>query len=175
MSFRRVDAALDRLMTAIRWALALGFVAAVALNFANVIARYVFNDAMLGADEVQIYIMVALAFLGAAVVSWHGRHLRMDVIARALPRRMQAALRAAEIVLVAVLAGFTAVQSSYYAEQMRALDRMSDNAGIPMWIPHGMVALGFGLIALIAIWRGIGGIRGQSAVGAGGRSEGKRA
>jgi TRAP-type C4-dicarboxylate transport system permease small subunit len=26
-------------------------------------------------------------------------------------------------------------------------------AGVPMWIPHGTVALGFGLILIIAIWR----------------------
>jgi TRAP-type C4-dicarboxylate transport system permease small subunit len=25
-------------------------------------------------------------------------------------------------------------------------------AGVPMWIPHGTVALGFGLILLLAVW-----------------------
>jgi len=164
--------ALDRLMTAIRWLLAAAFVLAVALNFANVIGRYVFGRSMLGADEIQIYIMVAMTFLGAAVVSWRGEHLRMNVIARALPGAMQAALHAAEVVLAVALTGFVAVQSSHYAAQMLALDRMSDNAGIPLWIPHGAVALGFGLVALIAGWRGFEDIR---AGGAGGRSENRRA
>jgi TRAP-type C4-dicarboxylate transport system permease small subunit len=163
--------ALDRLVTAIRWLLAAAFVLAVALNFANVIGRYVFGRSMLGADEIQIYIMVAMTFLGAAVVSWRGEHLRMNVIARALPGAMQAALHAAEVVLAVALAGFVAVQSSHYAAQMLALDRMSDNAGIPLWIPHGSVALGFALIALIAAWRGFEEIRARGAKGTGGPSE----
>jgi TRAP-type C4-dicarboxylate transport system permease small subunit len=29
-------------------------------------------------------------------------------------------------------------------------------AGVPMWIPHGTVALGFGLILFVAIWRMVG-------------------
>lgn len=148
-------------MTAVRWLLAAGFVFAVGLNFANVIGRYVFGQSMIGADEVQIYIMVAMAFLGAAVVSWRGEHLRMDVIAMALPRSMQAILRALEILLVIVLAGFVTTQSVRYAYEMFILDRVSDNAGIPMWIPHGAVALGFGLIALVALWRGIEALRGK--------------
>jgi len=32
------------------------------------------------------------------------------------------------------------------------IGRTSDMAGVPMWIPHGTVALGFGLILLLAIW-----------------------
>ena len=163
--------ALDRLMTAIRWLLAAGFVLAVALNFANVIGRYLFGRSMIGADEVQIYIMVAMTFLGAAVVSWRGEHLRMHVIARALPGGMQAALHATEVVLVVALTGFVAVQSSHYAAQMLKLDRMSDNAGIPLWIPHAAVALGFGLIALIAAWRGFEDVRARGASGDGGRGE----
>jgi TRAP-type C4-dicarboxylate transport system permease small subunit len=33
------------------------------------------------------------------------------------------------------------------------IGRASDMAGIPMWIPHGTVALGFALILAIAVWR----------------------
>jgi TRAP-type C4-dicarboxylate transport system permease small subunit len=32
-------------------------------------------------------------------------------------------------------------------------------AGIPMWIPHGMVALGFGLILIVALRRLVGIVR----------------
>ena len=39
-------------------ALAVAFVFAVCLNFANVIGRYAIGHSILGADEVQIYIMV---------------------------------------------------------------------------------------------------------------------
>jgi len=150
-----IDRLFEKLTRAIERALAVAFVFAVCLNFANVIGRYVLDRSLLGADEVQIYIMVCMAFLGAVVVGWRKQHLRMDVLVQYFPGWLRGVLRAAEILLVAVLGGFVLVQSSNYAWQMLALDRKSDNAGIPMWIPHSAVALGFGLIALVALWRGI--------------------
>lgn len=142
---------MERLMKTLERALALAFIAAVLLNFANVIGRYVFGRSITGADEVQIYIMVCMAFLGAAVVAWRRNHLRMDVLAKMSPVRIQSALRSLETLAVAVLAGFTLVQSYRYAAQMAQLGTTSDVAGIPMWIPHGAVALGFGLIGVVAV------------------------
>jgi len=99
----------------------------------------------------------------------------MDVLVQFFPAWLQTFLRAAELALVALLAGFVLVQSSRYAWQMFALGRNSDNAGIPMWIPHGSVALGFGLIALIALWRGVQFTRGQATSSIGGRAGGEGA
>lgn len=60
----------EKLTRAVERTLAVAFVFAVCLNFANVIGRYAIGRSILGADEVQIYIMVCMAFLGAVVVSW---------------------------------------------------------------------------------------------------------
>ena len=138
-------------MKAIERALALAFIFAVCLNFANVIGRYVVGRSISGADEVQIYIMVWMAFLGAAVVAWRRNHLRMDVLVRFLPAVLQKGLRGLEVVLVVGLAGFAVVQSARYTWQMAALGRTSDVGGIPMWLPHSAVAVGFALIAVVAI------------------------
>lgn len=143
---------MNRLMNGIERALALAFIAAVCLNFANVVGRYGFGRSIAAADEIQIYIMVFMAFLGAAVVSWRRQHLRMDVLVRFLPRPVQSALRLCEIVLVAAVAGFALVQSWRYSAQMFAIGRTSDIGGIPMWIPHGAVVLGFALI-LVSLFR----------------------
>lgn len=123
------------------------------LNFANVVGRYVFDYAFLGAEEAQIYIMVWMAFLGAAVVSWRERHLRMDVVVRLFPAPVRIALRAAELLLLAVLGGFVLVESASYAWRIFTLGQTSNTAGIPMWLPHSGVALGFALIAIFAFWR----------------------
>ena len=130
--------------------LALAFIVAVLLNFANVVGRYGFGRSIGGADELQVYIMVAMAFLGAAVVASRRGHLRMDVLAKRLPAPLGAVLHYVEIAAILALAGFTVFHSYRYAAQMASLGRLSDIAGIPMWIPHGTVALGFGLIALVA-------------------------
>ena len=133
--------------------LAYAFIAAVALNFLNVVGRYGFGVTILSADEVQIFIMVFMAFLGAAVVAWRGQHLRMDVLVNVLPIPLRHGVRIAELVVVAVLAGFVLWNSSYYVKQMFIFGRVSDMGRIPMWIPHGAVAAGFGLIALVACLR----------------------
>jgi len=167
-----IEKLFESLARAIERVLAIGFVFAVCLNFANVIGRYAIGRSILGADEVQIYIMVGMAFLGAAAVYWRRQHLRMDVLVQFYPAWVRTTLPFVEFALVVLLAGFVLVESSSYAWQIFALDRKSDNAGIPMWIPHGSVALGFGLIALIALWRGIRFARGRSdAPAAGGEGE----
>ena len=137
---------MNALMKALERALALAFIFAVCLNFANVIGRYVVGRSIAGADEIQIYIMVAMAFLGAGLVAWRRNHLRMDVLVRFFPQPTQKALRALEIGLVVLLAGFSLMQSARYAWQMAELGRASDMGSIPMWIPHGVVAVGFALI-----------------------------
>src|SRR5215510_5655975 len=120
--------------------LALAFIFAVLLNFANVVGRYLLGVSLLGADEVQIFIMVGMTFLGAAVVTRRNLHLRMDVLVRFFPRPIQIALR--------------------ILEQMLRIGRTSDMAGVPMWIPHALVALGFLLILIYAVCRLLHGGRG---------------
>ncbi len=149
-----IDRLFARATRAIELLLALAFIAAVALNFINVVGRYLLGWTILGSDEVQIFIMVGMTFLGAVVVTWREQHLRMDVIARLCPAPVQALLRWIDLALMAVLGGFVFYESATYAYQMFRLGRLSDTADVPMWIPHGAVAVGFGLITLIAVRRG---------------------
>jgi TRAP-type C4-dicarboxylate transport system permease small subunit len=144
---------LDRLTGWIERALAYAFIAAVALNFINVVGRYGFGSTILSADELQIFIMVFMTFLGAAVVAWRNQHLRMDVLVNALPPPIRRLIKIAELVAIVILAAFVLWNSTYYAKQMFNIGRVSDMAQVPMWIPHGAVAVGFGLMALIACLR----------------------
>jgi TRAP-type transport system small permease protein len=155
-----IDKALDRAARVIELTLALAFIFAVLLNFANVVGRYLLGISLIGADEVQIFIMVGMTFLGAAVVTRRNLHLRMDVLVRFFPRPIQLALRILEQLLLIALAGFVLSQSFFYARQMLRIGRTSDMAGVPMWIPHGLVALGFLLILIVAVCRLLHGGRG---------------
>jgi TRAP-type C4-dicarboxylate transport system permease small subunit len=148
-----VSRILDRLMWGIERALAYAFIAAVALNFINVVGRYGFGSSILSADELQIFIMVFMTFLGAAVVAWRNQHLRMDVLVNALPLPIRRLVKIAELTVIVVLTAFVLWNSTYYAEQMFKLGRVSDMAQVPMWIPHGAVAAGFGLMALVGCLR----------------------
>jgi TRAP-type C4-dicarboxylate transport system permease small subunit len=166
-----IDKALDRVARVIELALALAFIFAVLLNFANVVGRYLLGISLIGSDEVQIFIMVGMTFLGAAVVTRRNLHLRMDVLVQFFPIPVQLLLRVLEQVLLITLAGFVLTQSYFYARQMLRIGRTSDMAGIPMWIPHATVALGFGLMLIVAVWGLIRMAQRMTARAAGGESK----
>jgi TRAP-type C4-dicarboxylate transport system permease small subunit len=148
-----IDKALDRMARVIELALALAFIMAVLLNFGNVVGRYLFGVSFLASDEVQVFVMVAMTFLGAVVVTRRNLHLRMDVLVQFMPPVARLTLRIAEQVLLLVLAAFVVSQSYFYASQMLRIGRRSDMAGVPMWVPHGFLVAGFSLIFVVALWR----------------------
>src|ERR1700738_4302812 len=77
-------------------------VASVALNFANVIGRYFFSVSIPWAEEAMLFLMVGCVFLGNGVVAWSGREIRMDIIVRRMPPKVQEALDLfSELVLIA--------------------------------------------------------------------------
>jgi TRAP-type transport system small permease protein len=149
----------ETLARVIERALAIVFVLAITLNFVNVIGRYVFDTSILGADEIEVYTMVWITFLGAVVVTWRRQHLRMDVILRMLPAPVQTVLHAIELLLLAGLGGFMLIHSWNYAAQMYAIGRTSDMTDIPLWTIHAALPLGFGLIAAIGAWWLLSGMR----------------
>ena len=69
-----IDRLFEQATRAIERALALALIAGVSLNFANVVDRYLLGGTILGADEIQVFIMVWMTFLAAGVVAW--RRLR---------------------------------------------------------------------------------------------------
>ena len=146
-----MNRSIDALALALERVLGAALIVAVLYNFVNVVGRYGFGRTFVSADEVQIYIMVYIAFLGAAVATWRRMHLRMDVLVHRMPRTVQVGLGVAELLLVVVLAGFVLYVASGYVKQMAGLDARSQNAGIPMWIPHSAIVLGFGLIAVLSV------------------------
>ncbi len=149
----KIDTVFDRLTRGMEMALSLAFIAAVLINFVNVVGRYGFGWTLNWGDEVQIYIMIWMAFLGAVVASWRHMHLRMDILFKQFARPVQYLVRLAELAILMMLCALMLHVSGRYAWQMFELDRVSDVAQIPMWIPNSGVAIGFGLIAVIALMR----------------------
>jgi TRAP-type C4-dicarboxylate transport system permease small subunit len=135
-------------------------IAAVFVNCANVVSRYVFSRAILGAEEIQVFILVWVTFVGVAGVAWRGEHLRMDVLVQRIPKGVQIALERTEALLVAGLALFMLYQSWHFTTLMINLNRNSDALGIPMAVPHIGLVTGFLLLSMVAILR-LAGIRGE--------------
>jgi len=146
-----LERAADALASAAERVLALALIFGIALNFINVVGRYLFGFALTGADEIEIYILIWIAFLGAAIVTWRGQHLRMDVLLVACPEIVRLGVALFEKIVLIAIATFVTVQSARYVQKIHALGAVSDIAGIPTWIPHSAIVIGFGAMVLIAV------------------------
>lgn len=144
-----VDRAFNVATRALEVVLAIAFIVALLLNFINVMGRYLYGFTYLGSDEVQIYIMVWMAFAGAAIVTWRDQHLRMDVVLRCFPSAVQQWITLLTLVVFLVMSVFVVVESSAYVSRLFAMGQTSDMAGIPMWLPHSAILLGFAMMVVM--------------------------
>lgn len=110
---------------------------------------------MLGIDEIEIYILIWIAFLGAVVVTWRRQHLRMDVFLEHCPASIKTTIKVVEIIVSFVVTAFVGFQSLAYVTKLYALGAVSDIIGVPTWIPHSAVFLGFFSMAAIILMRGL--------------------
>jgi TRAP-type transport system small permease protein len=151
----RIEKAADAVAFVLERVLAIALIAGIVLNFINVVGRYVSGYTLIGADEIEIYILIWIAFLGAAVVTWRGDHLRMDVLLNAAPAIVRKAAAFAEIGIMLAVAAFVAWQSYLYVGRMYALGAVSDIARVPTWFPHSAVFICFASVALITVVRAV--------------------
>jgi TRAP-type C4-dicarboxylate transport system permease small subunit len=144
-------AAVRGLVAIVRILTAILLLVSVALNFTNVIGRYLFNAPISSAEEVMLFLLVAVVFLGNSVVAWERKQIRMDVFLHAMPPPLRRALDlAADLAAMAV--SVTLIVLGWPAIAMLAeFDERSQAADIPLAIPQALVPIGLGLTtALIA-------------------------
>lgn len=135
----------------------------VLLNGANAFGRFVLKQSIIGADEILIFAMAWLVFLGAALVSWEGRHLAIDLIRPSLPPHIRRWLEAVQLLALVFVCVFVGIQSVGVIDQLGRIGLRSMAAQIPMTLPHAAVAVGLALAALFAVLRLVVGWRAPRA------------
>ncbi len=123
---------------------------AIAINFANIVGRYLFFAPLPWAEEVLIYLVVWGVFLGSIAVSYDNRHLVMDLVLRIVHARLQGAIEALTLVMTVGFCGFVFVQAWTIVALMARVSQVSIAAQIPMTIPYSAFVVGFGLIPVAA-------------------------
>jgi len=127
--------------------------AGVALNFANVVGRYVFFAPIIWAEEVLVFLMIWCVMLGATLVTWEDQHLRMDAVHHLTPPRVRRWLN-----LLTTLA-FVGASLFVLAQSLRVLllavrtGQRSVVADIPMVIPFAAIPLAFAIIVGMLVAR----------------------
>jgi len=143
-------AVLARLLRGVVGALML---AAVGVNLANIVGRYVFARPFIWAEEIMQFLAVWAVMLGAAVITREASQLRMDALHHLSPPRVRRALDLfADVVAFAVVA-YVAVQSVDMIRMLTRTAQRSVIAGVPMNLMYAAVLVGFGGSAVFLVAR----------------------
>lgn len=134
--------------------LGLLLISMVLLNVANALGRYLFGQAIEGSDELMVFGMAWLVFLGMPLVALEGRHLRFSFLEQHLSAGRSRLLKATLDLYVAILCGWAALQSAAFVERVAMIGQKSMAAGIPMLIPHTALLFGLSATALVCACRG---------------------
>lgn len=141
------------MLTVTRTLSAVFLLGSVAINFINIVGRYVFSVSIPWAEEIMLFLMVGCVFTGCCAVAWQNRHIRMDVLITALPPKVRGFFNLlSDLVLIAAA---IAVATFAYPviTQLAAFDERSEAADFPLVIPQSMVAIGYSLMALLVAIR----------------------
>ncbi len=134
-----------------RAAIGLILLVAIAINFANIVGRYVFSAPLPWAEEVLSFLVIWGVGLGASAVTYDRRHLVMDLFSARFPPRVRAFVDGLTLIAVVGFCGFACIQASKIVVIMAQNGQVSITASVPMTIPYAAFVAGFGLISAAAI------------------------
>jgi TRAP-type C4-dicarboxylate transport system permease small subunit len=144
---------MDRLAKLVSWFVALLLLAAVAINFSNVVGRYVFDQPLGWAEEALGFLQIGLVVIGASLVTRNNAHLRMDAVEHFMPAGVRRWLDIAAGVLTVAVALVVVAMSARIVLGMLRNDTRTVVLEIPLGIPYSAFLFGFALIALFALLR----------------------
>jgi C4-dicarboxylate transporter DctQ subunit len=140
---------LDRALAAAEWTFIGGALAFTsALLFLNVVLRYVFLAPLNWAEELTLYLMVWIVFVGGAVAVRTRGHIAVDLLPLALSPAGRRLL-AIGVALVALV--FFAVffwYSGQHVLRVRSIGQSTPVMGAPMWLAYLAMPVGSFLMAL---------------------------
>jgi TRAP-type mannitol/chloroaromatic compound transport system permease small subunit len=147
LSFSRgVDWFTERIGRSVYWLL----LAAVIISTVNAIVRKAFNLSSNAYLEAQWYMFAAMFMLGAGYVFLHDQHVRIDVIAGKLSRRVQVWIDVVGIVFFllplcafVVWTSLPSVMTAWNTQEVSA-----NPGGLIRWPLYALVPIGFSLLAL---------------------------
>ena len=127
--------------------------AGIAINFANVISRYVFDFALFWAEEIMVFLVVGCVFLGAAAVAFDGTHLKMDLVSTRITSPWREVVNGLMTIVLLVCGVFVTVQSWKAVSLFAEGGDVSVTASVPMVIPHAALLIGIVLMVLAVLSR----------------------
>jgi TRAP-type C4-dicarboxylate transport system permease small subunit len=120
----------------------------IAINFANVIARYFFGVALFWAEEMMIFGVIWCTAIAVIAITFNGEHLRMDLISARLKSPWREIVNGVTVVLFVAVCSFVAVESFGVVASFARTGMVSVTVALPLTIPHSALLVGLSLMVL---------------------------
>ncbi|WP_432455717.1 MULTISPECIES: TRAP transporter small permease [unclassified Agarivorans] len=120
--------------------------------FYGVCARYLLNSAPIWTDEFSRFVIIATVMLAAGAVYLRDEHMRVSIIERYLPVKLNRVLHWYRWLLILTIAGFFSYTSAHYAISLSRFHTMG--LGISKTIPSLSLPIGFAVLFVLALLRG---------------------
>ncbi len=127
--------------------------AAIAINMANVIGRYVFARPVFWAEEVLIFMIIWSVYIAAGSISFLGTHLTMDLVAAQMTSRYRTFLGLLTVILTVACSAFVVTQTAKILALYVRTGEASMAARVPLAVAHSAVLVGFALMGTVALIR----------------------
>lgn len=123
------------------------FAAALAINFANIIGRYLLHAPLFWAEEVTTLLVIWSICLLSFRLTIKGEHLVTDILRPYLPASLQRALLIICSAFVLVVALYLAWQAYLVVDMVSRFEQVTTVAELPKSMANGAILLAFVLAA----------------------------
>jgi len=128
--------------------LGMGVLSMALVSIAAVIMRFIFNDALTIADELNMILIVVVTFAGLSYAARNGRHIRMSAIYDAMPIRIRKVMMISMSLITAIFMFVLSYYSFQYIHSVFESGRVLPALNIPAFIIYLWVPIGFGVTGL---------------------------
>jgi len=128
--------------------LGMGVLSMALVSIAAVIMRFIFNDALTIADELNMILIVVVTFAGLSYAARNGRHIRMSAIYDAMPIRIRKVMMISMSLITAIFMFVLSYYSFQYIHSVFESGRLLPALNIPAFIIYLWVPIGFGVTGL---------------------------
>ncbi|MEK6755697.1 MAG: TRAP transporter small permease [Bacteroidota bacterium] len=126
----------------------------VVLAFLQVILRNVFSSGIMWADILLRHLVLWIGFLGAALATSRKRHINIDALTRFLPTKPRHAVGVLTDLFAAGIC-YLLFRSSITFVQNEIAEKTTIYADIPAWCGEIIIPIGFGLLVVHFVIRGV--------------------
>jgi len=127
--------------------------AAMALiTFANVVTRYTTDISLAFTEEYSVALMVAVAFLGAALATAAGRHIRIGYFVDSRAPRTRRLFEAGAMALLVLCFSLVAWKGALLARDEWEFEALTAGLGEPQWLFTAIMPA----LSLLVIGRALG-------------------